>query len=124
MNDAADHIQASARAAIGWGRVWEEDCNEEVPLMTELLFWLKANMPPIDRLSLTHNDFRSGNFLFDEKTQAITAWLDWELAHLGDRHQELGFFAVENNGPHERGWLASAGARTVADRSDARSLRE
>lgn len=81
-----------------WGRVWEEDCNEEVPLMTELLFWLKSNMPPIDHISLTHNDFRSGNFLFDEKTQAITAWLDWELAHLGDRHQELGFFAVENMG--------------------------
>jgi aminoglycoside phosphotransferase (APT) family kinase protein len=81
-----------------WGRVWEEDCNEEVPLMTELLHWLKANMPAIDRISLTHNDFRSGNFLFDEETQKITAWLDWELAHLGDRHQELGFFAVENMG--------------------------
>lgn len=81
-----------------WGRVWEEDCNEDVPLMTELLHWLKANMPAIDRISLTHNDFRSGNFLFDEATQQITAWLDWELAHLGDRHQELGFFAVENMG--------------------------
>lgn len=81
-----------------WARVWEEDCNEEVPLMTELLHWLRANMPPIDHISLTHNDFRSGNFLFDEKSLAITAWLDWELAHLGDRHQELGFFAVENMG--------------------------
>lgn len=81
-----------------WRRVWEEDANEEVPLMTELFHWLKANMPPIDRISLTHNDFRSGNFLFDESTRQITAWLDWELAHLGDRHQELGFFAVENMG--------------------------
>jgi aminoglycoside phosphotransferase (APT) family kinase protein len=81
-----------------WARVWEEDCNEDVPLMTELFHWLKANMPPIDRISLTHNDFRSGNFLFDEATQKITAWLDWELAHLGDRHQELGFFALENMG--------------------------
>lgn len=91
-------IQAVEWNLNHWGRVWEEDSNEEVPLMTELLFWLKANMPPIDRISLTHNDFRSGNFLFDEATQEITAWLDWELAHLGDRHQELGFFAVENMG--------------------------
>ncbi|OAO00800.1 aminoglycoside phosphotransferase [Sphingomonadales bacterium EhC05] len=81
-----------------WARVWEEDCNEEVPFVNELAHWLKANMPPIDQISLTHNDFRSGNFLFDEKSGKITSWLDWELAHLGDRHQELGFFAVENMG--------------------------
>lgn len=81
-----------------WARVWEEDCNEDVPFVTELAHWLKRNMPAIDRISLTHNDFRSGNFLFDEKSGEITAWLDWELAHLGDRHQELGFFAVENMG--------------------------
>ena len=55
-------------------------------------------MPPIDHISMTHNDFRSGNFLFDEASGKITSWLDWELAHLGDRHQELGFFAVDNMG--------------------------
>ena len=81
-----------------WARVWEEDANEDVPFVTELAHWLKANMPPIDFVSLTHNDFRSGNFLFDEASGQITSWLDWELAHLGDRHQELGFFAVENMG--------------------------
>src|SRR3546814_14600618 len=68
-----------------WARVWEEDCNEDVPFVTELAHWLKRNMPAIDRISLTHNDFRSGNFLFDEKSGEITAWLDWEPAHLGDR---------------------------------------
>lgn len=81
-----------------WARVWEEDCHEEVPFVNELLHWLKTNMPPIDRVCMTHNDFRSGNFLFDEKSGKITSWLDWELAHLGDHHQELGFFAVENMG--------------------------
>src|SRR3546814_8399794 len=73
---------------------WSSDvCSSDL-----LAHWLKRNMPAIDRISLTHNDFRSGNFLFDEKSGEITAWLDWELAHLGDRHQELGFFAVENMG--------------------------
>ncbi len=81
-----------------WARVWEEDCNEAVPFVSELAHWLRHNMPPIDRVSLTHNDFRSGNFLFDEGSGQITSWLDWELAHLGDRHQELGFFAVDNMG--------------------------
>lgn len=81
-----------------WARVWEEDCNEDVPFMSELLHWLRANMPPVDQVCMTHNDFRSGNFLFDQESGRITSWLDWELAHLGDRHQELGFFAVENMG--------------------------
>ena len=31
----------------------------------------------------------SGNFLFDEEQGKITAWLDWEGATLGDRHQDL-----------------------------------
>ncbi len=30
-----------------------------------------------------------GQFLFDEESRSITAWLDWELAVLGDRHQDL-----------------------------------
>jgi aminoglycoside phosphotransferase (APT) family kinase protein len=31
--------------------------------------------------------------LYSEKTQKITAWLDWELAVLGDRHQDLAWGA-------------------------------
>src|SRR3546814_4062503 len=32
---------------------------------------------------------RCGMVLFDEQTAQITGWLDWELALLGDRHQDL-----------------------------------
>lgn len=51
--------------------------------------WLERNMPVLDRVSVVHGDFRSGNFLFDEATGEITAWLDWERGHLGDRHRDL-----------------------------------
>src|SRR3546814_15548641 len=51
--------------------------------------WLFKNAPPLDHVSIVHGDCRGGNFLFDEQTAQITGWLDWELALLGDRHQDL-----------------------------------
>ena len=81
-----------------WARVWEEDVGEEVPMMRLVERWLRRNMPVVDHLSMTHNDFRAGNFLFDEGTRRITAWLDWELACIGDRHQDVAFLALENMG--------------------------
>ncbi|MCW2758392.1 MAG: putative aminoglycoside phosphotransferase [Nocardioidaceae bacterium] len=70
-------------------RVWEEDRAEDVPLMDVAAAWLEENVPVTDRISLVHGDFRSGNFLFDPDTADVTAWLDWERCHLGDRHRDL-----------------------------------
>lgn len=70
-------------------RVWEEDRGEDYPLMDVAAGWLERNLPTLDRVSVVHGDFRSGNFLFDEPTGHINAWLDWERAHLGDRHRDL-----------------------------------
>lgn len=75
-----------------WERVWEEDSLEPVPLMTLAARWLRDNAPPIDHVSLVHQDFRGGNFLFDPDTGAITAILDWEMAVLADRHLDLAYF--------------------------------
>ena len=72
-----------------WRRVWEEDRPEAVPLVEVAANWLVANAPVLDHVSPVHGDFRAGNFLYSEETQQITAWLDWELAVLGDRHQDL-----------------------------------
>jgi len=72
-----------------WERVWEEDANEDVPLMRLAMSWMRANMPPVDHISMIHGDFRTGNFLFTEHDTQISAWLDWEFAHLGDRHEDL-----------------------------------
>lgn len=70
-------------------RIWEEDRIEEEPVMELTYRWLVANAPRLDRVSIVHGDYRSGNFLFDEASGSITAWLDWEGATLGDRHQDL-----------------------------------
>jgi len=70
-------------------RTWEEDRGEDLLLMEVAANWLVDNVPDLDRVSIVHGDFRSGNFLFDEESGAITAWLDWERGHLGDRHRDL-----------------------------------
>jgi aminoglycoside phosphotransferase (APT) family kinase protein len=70
-------------------RIWEEDRIEEEPIMEIVYRWLIANAPVLDHVSIVHGDYRSGNFLFDEAMGEITAWLDWEGATFGDRHQDL-----------------------------------
>lgn len=82
----------SAEASLNWqDRLWEEDGFEEVPLIRAAGIWLRENMPVTDRVSVVHGDYRSGNFLFDESSGKVTAILDWELGHLGDRHHDLGY---------------------------------
>lgn len=76
-------------------RLWEEDRGEDYPLMEVAANWLERNMPVVDHVSLVHGDYRSGNFLFDEQTGRIDAWLDWERAHLGDRHRDLAWTTQE-----------------------------
>jgi aminoglycoside phosphotransferase (APT) family kinase protein len=72
-----------------WERVWEEDGDEEIPLLRTAASWLRRNMPVLDKPTLVHSDYRLGNFLFTENNCEITALLDWELGRIGDRHQDL-----------------------------------
>lgn len=72
-----------------WQRIWDEDRGEAEPLMQLASDWLDEHAPPLDHISVVHGDCRSGNFLISPDDGRITAWLDWELAVLGDRHQDL-----------------------------------
>lgn len=77
-----------------WERVWEEDANEDVPLMRLAMSWLRANMPVVDHVALVHGDYRTGNFLYTEHDNKFSAILDWELGHLGDRHEDIAYAAA------------------------------
>jgi aminoglycoside phosphotransferase (APT) family kinase protein len=70
-------------------RVWEEDRGEDLPFVEVAANWLERNLPLLDRVSVIHGDYRSGNFLFREEDAEITAVLDWERGYLGDRHRDL-----------------------------------
>ena len=82
-------------------RVWLEDCLEPEPLMEVASGWLRDNMPPIDRVTVVHGDYRSGNFMFDEDSGRITAILDWEMGLLGDYHHDLSYTMQPNAGSYD-----------------------
>ncbi|UAJ09681.1 phosphotransferase family protein [Glacieibacterium megasporae] len=54
--------------------------------------WLRERIGDAPARVVCHGDFRSGNFIVDERGMA--AVLDWELAHLGDHHADLGWLCV------------------------------
>jgi aminoglycoside phosphotransferase (APT) family kinase protein len=60
----------------------------------ELAFrWLDAHRPPPSpEPSVVHGDFRLGNLIVD--SNGLAAVIDWELAHLGDPIEDLGWMCV------------------------------
>jgi aminoglycoside phosphotransferase (APT) family kinase protein len=52
--------------------------------MDRLIEWLPGNIPPSERTSLVHGDFRIDNLIFDPIEPRIIGVLDWELSTLGD----------------------------------------
>lgn len=55
---------------------------------------LGEHVPPARDPALVHGDFRHGNFIVGP--EGIRAVLDWELAHVGDPHEDLGWLCVKS----------------------------
>ncbi|TCK21745.1 phosphotransferase family protein [Pseudonocardia endophytica] len=56
----------------------------------ELAFrWLDAHRPAAVAPTLVHGDFRNGNVIVDD--DGLRAVLDWELVHVGDPREDLGW---------------------------------
>lgn len=64
---------------------------EPQPALRFVASWLEDHLPvPVDRPRLVHGDFRPANVLVHG--ERLEALLDWELAHLGDPHDDLGWY--------------------------------
>jgi aminoglycoside phosphotransferase (APT) family kinase protein len=60
----------------------------------ELAFrWLEEHRPPPCAPALVHGDFRLGNLMVGH--DGLNAVLDWELAHIGDPMEDLGWLCVK-----------------------------
>jgi aminoglycoside phosphotransferase (APT) family kinase protein len=62
------------------------------PAFELVLRRLELGRPAPRPQTIVHGDFRLGNLLIDE--HGITAVLDWELVHLGDPLEDLGYLCV------------------------------
>jgi len=60
----------------------------------ELAFkWLAEHRPPPSMTTVVHGDFRLGNVIVGN--DGLRAVLDWELVHLGDPMEDLGWLCVK-----------------------------
>ena len=59
------------------------------PIIALAIKWCEDNIPEPAPPVLVHGDYRMGNLMVDEN--GLTAVLDWELAHFGDRHDDIAY---------------------------------
>jgi aminoglycoside phosphotransferase (APT) family kinase protein len=65
------------------------------PVFELALRWLRDHDPgPPQQITLVHGDFRHGNLIVGP--DGVRAVLDWELAHLGDPMEDLGWICVNS----------------------------
>lgn len=69
-----------------------DEMGEPHPVFEIAFRWLDAHRPALVRHTLVHGDFRLGNILVG--SHGLTAVLDWELAHVGDPMEDLGWLCV------------------------------
>ncbi len=65
------------------------------PVFELALRWLREHDPgPPEQETLVHGDFRHGNLIIGP--DGVRAVLDWELAHIGDPMEDLGWICVNS----------------------------
>ena len=104
---AAEGDPATAQLSE-WERQLDE-IGEPLPAVELGLRWLRANAPGPAEPRLVHGDFRLGNFIVDES--GLGAVIDWELAHLGDPAEDIGWLCI-------RSWRFGNDDRPVAGVGD------
>lgn len=64
------------------------------PVFELALRWLRDHLPPPMEPRFVHGDFRLGNIIFGE--EGLRSVIDWELAHLGDPMEDLGWLMMRS----------------------------
>ncbi len=75
--------------------------------------WLGRRLPAPRRATIVHGDFRIGNVIFGP--EGLRAVIDWELTHVGDPMEDLGWLCV-------RAWRFGADASPVGGLCDRERL--
>ena len=85
----------TATAEIGQLAREYQSLNWPKPVFELALRWLTDHDPgPPQQEMLVHGDFRHGNLIIG--SDGVRAVLDWELAHLGDPMEDLGWICVNS----------------------------
>ena len=84
--------QSSPEAQLQQIRVSIDLHPEPLPVTEFAYRWLERKVPPERARTLVHGDFRMGNVVVGP--EGLRAVLDWELAHIGDPHEDLAWMCT------------------------------
>jgi aminoglycoside phosphotransferase (APT) family kinase protein len=73
-----------ARQIHRWTKQYQMSETTKIPEMDKLIEWLPKNVPPGERTTIVHGDYRIDNMILHPTEPRVLAVLDWELSTLGD----------------------------------------
>lgn len=86
IRSAAEQLQELAVLHRSYG--------QHLPVFETALAWLAEHLPEPVQAHVVHGDFRTGNLMVN--ASGLAAVLDWELAHLGDPMEDLGWLCMRS----------------------------
>jgi aminoglycoside phosphotransferase (APT) family kinase protein len=98
-----------------WTKTYDAIAYDPHPAIELGLRWCVTHLPSPGPLTLVHGDYRVGNVMFGP--EGLRAILDWELAHLGDPLDDLGWLCV-------RAWRFGNDAKPVGGLGEREELFE
>lgn len=88
-------IQTSpAQSEIEKYRAIYDGMNHPHPVFELAFRYLQDHLPTEEDMTLVHGDFRNGNLMIG--AEGVRAVLDWELAHIGDPMEDMGWICVNS----------------------------
>ncbi|WP_425443036.1 phosphotransferase family protein [Sphingomonas guangdongensis] len=82
------------RQVARWTKQYRASETEHMPEVERLIAFLPATLPPQERTSIVHGDYRIDNLIFAPDRPQVIAVLDWELSTLGDPLADFSYFLM------------------------------
>ena len=84
-----------ARQVDRWTRQYRASETQHIPEFEKLAEWLPKTVPPQERVSIVHGDYRLDNLIFHATESRVQAVLDWELSTLGDPMADFTYLLMQ-----------------------------
>lgn len=93
-HDLGELAVVPAKAQLDQYRTIYDTYDYPHPVFEVAFKWLERRLPEAQATTLVHGDFRHGNLMIGP--DGVRAVLDWELVHIGDPAEDLGWICVNS----------------------------
>lgn len=84
-----------SRQVDRWTKQYKASETQHIREMERLIEWLPKTVPPQERVSIVHGDYRLDNMIFHATEPRVQAVLDWELSTLGDPMADFTYLLMQ-----------------------------